>query len=105
MEDDLDTPAALGALFGALRQANVLADTGDDRAGGTLAQATLELLAILGIESSSGSELPEEVVALVRDHDAARAGMDFAAADRLRSEIELLGFVVEDTPGGSRVHR
>ncbi len=105
MEDDLDTPAALGALFGALRQANVLADAGDDRAGGALAQATLELLAILGIESSSGSELPEEVVALVRDRDAARAGMDFAAADRLRSEIELLGFVVEDTPGGSRVHR
>ncbi len=105
MEDDLDTPTALAALFGALRQANALADAGDARAGGALARATLELLAILGIQSSSGGELPEEIVALVRDRDAARAERDFAAADRLRSEIELLGFVVEDTPGGTRVHR
>ena len=32
-------------------------------------------------------------------------GRDYAAADRLRAEIERLGWVVEDTPAGTRVYR
>ncbi|MGA8296447.1 MAG: cysteine--tRNA ligase [Acidimicrobiales bacterium] len=105
MDDDLDTPAALGALFSALRQANALADGGDDRAAGTLAKVVLELLAVLGVTSSLEQDLPAEIAAMVRDRDAARAGRDFAAADELRQEIERRGFVVEDTPEGTRVYR
>ncbi|MGB9113088.1 MAG: cysteine--tRNA ligase [Acidimicrobiales bacterium] len=105
MDDDLDTPRALSALFSAVRQANALADAGEDRAGGALARAALLLFDLLGVESQTGGEIPEEVAALVRERDAARAGRDFDAADRLRSEIEQRGFVVEDTPAGTRVHR
>lgn len=106
MDDDLDTPRALAALFSALRQANALADAGDERAGGALARGTLRLFSVLGIEASrAADELPEAIAELVRERDAARSARDFAAADRLRAEIEGRGFVVEDTPGGTRVHR
>ena len=105
MDDDLDTPRALSALFSALRQANALADAGEARAGGALARRTLQLFDLLGVESQAEVEIPEEIVALVRDRDAARVGKDFDAADRLRWEIEQRGFVVEDTPAGTRVHR
>jgi cysteinyl-tRNA synthetase len=105
MDDDLDTPRALGSLFSALRQANALADAGDEGAGGALGREALRLLAVLGIESSATDALPDDVAALVRERDAARAGRDFAAADRLRAEIEQRGFVVEDTAAGTRVYR
>jgi len=44
-------------------------------------------------------------VELVTARDEARAGRDFAAADALRQRLEGLGWVVEDTPQGTRVHR
>ncbi len=106
MDDDLDTARALGGLFSAMRRANTLADAGDLRAGGALGRAVLDLFAALGVEGAVGRrELGDEVQELVRRRDAARAGRDFAAADRLRAEIERLGWVVEDTPGGTRVYR
>ena len=42
---------------------------------------------------------------LVRRRDEARASRDFAAADALRDELVALGWVVEDTPGGTKIHR
>jgi cysteinyl-tRNA synthetase len=105
MDDDLDTPTALGALFSALRQSNALADAGDERAAGSLARATLDLFALLGIASRLEEALPAGVEALVRQREAARTARDFEAADRLREAVERLGFVVEDTEAGTRVHR
>jgi len=106
MDDDLDTPAVLGGLFSAMRRANALGDEGDRRAGGALARAVLDLFAALGVAAGAGGhEIAGEVEELVRRRDAARAARDFTAADRLRGEIERLGWVVEDTPGGTRVYR
>lgn len=106
MDDDLDTARALAGLFSAVRRAHVLGDAGDLTAAGGLARATLDLFAVLGVGADSGQRLAgEDVRELVRRRDVARAARDFAAADRLRLEIESLGWVVEDTPGGTRVYR
>jgi cysteinyl-tRNA synthetase len=106
MDNDLDTPRALGDLFSAMRRANALGDAGDLRAGGALARAVLDLFAALGVVADGGrQEVDERVGDLVRRRDEARAARDFAAADRLRAEIEQSGWVVEDTPGGTRVYR
>jgi cysteinyl-tRNA synthetase len=106
MDNDLDTPRALGGLFSAMRRANAFWDAGDLRAGGTLARTVLDLFAALGVEAAGGrQEVDERVLDLVRRRDEARAARDFAAADRLRAEIEQSGWVVEDTSGGTRVYR
>ena len=106
MDNDLDTPRALGDLFSAMRRANALGDAGDLRAGGALARSVLDLFAALGVVADDGrQEVDERVGDLVRRRDEARAARDFAAADRLRAEIEQSGWVVEDTPGGTRVYR
>jgi cysteinyl-tRNA synthetase len=42
---------------------------------------------------------------MVTRRDAARAERDFAGADGLRDRLEQLGWVVEDTAQGTRVHR
>jgi cysteinyl-tRNA synthetase len=105
MDDDLDTPTAVAALFEAVREANGLADQGDLAGAGVLAQSVVELFGALGLVIRGASEVPNAIVERMRARDAARADRDFAGADAIRAELESLGYRVEDTPDGTRVHR
>lgn len=46
---------------------------------------------------------PADVAALVASRERARAALDFATADRLRDEIGVRGWRVDDTPAGPRL--
>ena len=105
MDDDLHTPAATDALFDGLRSANVLLDAGDTLGGVDVARAVLDCFEAVGLKAAGSGEIPEHVLALARSRDAARAGRDWAAADRLREQIADLGYRIEDTPAGTRVLR
>ena len=106
MDDDLDTPHAVAALFDAIRLAHSLADGGDVDSAGALAGRALSHFASLGLLASVGEEALDAATAqMVAARDAARAGRDFARADAIRHELERAGFVVEDTPLGTRIHR
>ena len=48
-------------------------------------------------------EIPENVKKLAAERETARADKNFAESDRLRAEIESLGFIVKDTPDGSEI--
>jgi cysteinyl-tRNA synthetase len=50
------------------------------------------------------AELDHDVATLVAERDAARAVRDWARADAIRDELTARGFVVEDSPEGTRVH-
>jgi cysteinyl-tRNA synthetase len=105
MDDDLDTPGAVALLFKAVRSVNAEASTAPGAALET-GRVVRELLGVLGLELAGGeAELPAEVTELTRDRDAARAARDWAAADRIRDRLTTLGWVVEDTPAGTRVRR
>jgi cysteinyl-tRNA synthetase len=60
---------------------------------------------VLGLDVATwepvNTEIPDAVVALVRQRDEARAAKDYALADHLRAEVDALGFVVEDSRDGS----
>ena len=109
MDDDLDSPRATAGLFEALRRAHALADQGDGGGAEALAGAVRSLFSVLGIDSGETAAVDEREAAaaeaLVGRRDAARGARDFAAADALRAELEALGYAVEDTPGGTRIHR
>jgi cysteinyl-tRNA synthetase len=51
------------------------------------------------------SDIPEEVLELARQREAARSAKDFARADELRDRITKAGFDVMDTPAGTQVIR
>ncbi len=53
----------------------------------------------------SGAEAPEDVKTLMRQREDARSASDWAAADRLRAEIEAQGWQVMDTPVGPQLSR
>ena len=50
------------------------------------------------------AEWPVQAVELADRREAARAAKDFQLADVLRSEIEDLGFRMEDTPKSMRLY-
>jgi len=106
MDDDLDTPRAVAELSGLVRAANTALDGGDHQGAGPLAAAAHDLAGAFGLELGGGGDsVPAEVTALLTARESARANRDFAGADALRDRIEALGWVVEDTPRGARVHR
>ena len=47
--------------------------------------------------------LSDEVLALVRERDAARAARDWKRSDQLRDELKALGFEVRDTAKGTEL--
>ena len=56
-------------------------------------------------EPGDSSDLPEAVIALMTERDAVRKARDYAASDRLRAEIESLGYTVGDSKDGTVVQK
>ena len=105
MDDDLGTPGAMGVLFELVAEANGAFDAGDSRAGAAYAATALQIARVVGMEPRLDDELDEQTRRLVAERDAARAARDFAPADAMREELVARGWVVKDTPEGTRVHR
>ena len=65
-----------------------------------------ELVGVLKIapeNDSYGIKVPAKVLSLFKKRNEARRLKQFELADKLRSEIEKLGFCVEETRKGSRL--
>ena len=105
MDDDMDTPAVVAQLFGLATAANTALDGGDPATAATAWATIGEITRAVGIQiAEAGGEVPEAVETLARLRDEARAAKDWARADELRDELRALGYEVEDTPEGTRVH-
>lgn len=109
LANDLNISGALGELFTALRKVNAAMDDGS--VGPKQAKAWIEALQavdkVLGIQlgsiSGASTTLLPEIQNLVSQRDKARASKDWSGSDRLRDELTKRGFLVEDTPAGTRV--
>ncbi len=111
LNDDLNTPRAIAALFDAAREVRKGIDEGAGPGYAAGAAALFEELleGVLGVPLASAAESGEArraldgvVALLLEERQRARARRDFAAADRLRDRLAELGIVVEDGPDGSR---
>jgi len=106
MNDDLNTPLAVAALFEALSSANAVADEGQMASARRLAQSINVLFGAMGLALLAGSdEVDATSEALVHERDAARETKNWAEADRLREELVRLGWVVEDGAAGTVIRR
>ena len=106
MDDDLDTPRAMAEMLTLVKAANTALDAGDTAAAASRAAAVRDMADAVGLVLCTGNDaVPASVADLVRHRDAALAGRDFATADAVRDRLLSLGWTVEDTPRGTRVHR
>ncbi len=105
MDDDLDTPRAMAVVFDTVTRANAALDDGA-AAAAPLVAAVREMCAAVGLEvQATAATVPADVQAKVDALDAARAAREFAAADALRAELQVDGWVVESTKHGTTVRR
>jgi cysteinyl-tRNA synthetase len=107
MDDDFGTPAAVAAVFDAVRGANAALDAGEVDVAAAKLGAVDELLGVLGFAAADAEAAADdgEIDELVRERDAARADRDFATADRIRDELAARGITIEDSAVGTTWHR
>jgi cysteinyl-tRNA synthetase len=100
LAEDFNTPAALAAVFEWIREAN----RAEPRTvGGDDLVEMLDVLALGNLLSDEAPEAPPRVHELVEAREAARAARDWGEADRLRDEVQALGWEVRDGAGGPEV--
>jgi cysteinyl-tRNA synthetase len=107
LDDDLNVSAALAALFDLVREVNRrIAERSLSTADAARVLALLrDLDRVLAILPDEAADLPAGAEELLAAREAARAGRDWAASDRLRDELAALGVAVEDTRDGQRWKR
>jgi cysteinyl-tRNA synthetase len=111
LEDDLNTPKALSAIFNLTRQLNKAEDESERIERAAVIRASSDLLGVAqgDVEawfSGSGGELSsEEIEALIDKRTKARAEKDFATADAVRDELAAAGVAIEDGASGTRWRR
>jgi cysteinyl-tRNA synthetase len=107
MDDDLNISLGLAAIFEFVRDVNrLLADGRLSRDNAPSVMATMRQFdRVLGLLDDADTAPDADVERLVQAREQARKWRDFATADRLRAEITALGYVIEDTPRGSRLKR
>lgn len=98
IDDDLNTPEALAVLWELLKS---------DFPPSAKAESLLKFDQVLGLNIkkslSKKIKAPKEVLELVKKREAARKNKDWKLADKLRAEIEKIGFEVEDTLKGTKL--
>jgi cysteinyl-tRNA synthetase len=122
MEDDLNTAAALGHIFGMVRLAGrIMEDKGlrKSQGGKELLERIqagfgryAEIIGVFGLKPAvfltalrdkkaarKGIEAAR-VLALMESRQQARRDKDFAESDRIREELAAMGVEVKDTPAG-----
>ncbi len=103
MDDDLNTPRALAALFDLVREINRGRERGENIAE---AQDTLgELAGVLGLTleepQADGAEAAPFIQTLVDVRAELRAARQFQLADNIRDRLTELGVSLEDNPEGT----
>jgi cysteinyl-tRNA synthetase len=112
MDDDLNTPQALAALFDLNRAVNGLLNSGQFLTGGTLAavDAAYRFLGgeILGVipdelqQEAQESGLDGTLMEILIDLRAtARKNKDWATADTIRDRLTAAGVTLKDRPEGT----
>jgi cysteinyl-tRNA synthetase len=113
LNDDLNTPKALAALFELARETNRETESARRLEIATSLRAGASLLGLLQADpeswfvdaEDSGALQAGEIDALVSERQRLRAERDFAEADRIRDRLEKAGVVIEDSADGPRWRR
>jgi len=109
LDDDLNTPEALGAVFQLIRTCNISLDKEQvrehDRAAilALLAEVDTRLAIVPVAEEALSND--DEIESLIAQRNEARRNRNFAESDRIRVELLDRGIVIEDTREGTKWRR
>lgn len=104
INDDLNTPKAVSILFELLKS---------EMSGADKKATALYFDQVLGLEIKEAVELmkqdlnniPLEIRKMLSDREEARKYKKFDEADKLRTQIEKAGYIIEDSENGAKLSR
>ena len=96
LNDDLNTPQALGAVWAMIKDQKMPQLS--------KVKTALEFDEILGLGLKSGPQIPPEIKEMALKREEFRKGGEWLKADLLRSKIKEKGWIVEDTQTSPAVH-
>lgn len=100
LNDDLNTPQGLALLWEVVKSKITTSEK---------AATLLEMDKVLGLKLdefiAKPTEIPKDIQKLIEERERSRIEKDFSKSDKLRSKIKRLGFKIEDTPFGPKLHR
>ncbi len=99
VNDDLNTPQALAALWELLKDES-LSSTARIKAA-----ERFDRVLSLGIGMFGKENIPQEIVKLAEQREEARKGKRWEASDRLRERIRRAGYIIEDTKDGYTIRK
>lgn len=99
LNDNLNTPAALGGIFTGMREAAALEGVEAARALAGL-NRVLRALGLTLPEEEKAADVPAEIRAIADERWQARASKEWAKSDELRNKLSSLGWTVKDGKEG-----
>lgn len=102
LDDDFNSPKALAVLFDFVNEINKALKSVSPQDAEKACLFIINTLKVFSIEELL-PKVPPQVVALSQRRELFRRSKQFVQADDLRKQIELLGYVVEDTEKGPLV--
>ena len=104
INDDLNMPNALGAIFKLIKEVNKAID--EEKVSETnlkeVYDQLMEFDKVLGILDVPKETLPKEIKDLILLREKYRKIGEYQTADKIRKEITEKGYLIEDTPEGPR---
>ena len=110
LESDLNTAAALAALFDLVKSGNAAIDASKmSTADAALVRSAIDdfdrVLGVVSLRRAEDAKPPmpvEEIERMIEERKAAKQRRDFAEADRIRTTLADRGVLLEDGPSGTR---
>jgi cysteinyl-tRNA synthetase len=105
MDNDLNTPEALAAVFDLVKDVNKLSEKGKvGKKDAAMVKKIMlgfdEVLGILKTGKRGTADLSEEIEKLIKEREEARLKHDFKKSDKIRAKLKGMGVILEDTPSG-----
>ncbi len=103
LDDDMNIPAALAAVFKVVKKVNQLIKNQriDLEGARKILDAFQSLDGVLNVIDFVGQQNDPAIAALVRERDKARADHNWVVADRLREQLRSMGVSVQDQKFGN----
>jgi len=108
MDDDLNTPKALSAIFNLIKEVNKI-----EEVDSKMAEQILNLInkfdSVFGLKlleiKKEEIRIPEKVIKLLRERERLRKLKQWKLADEIRRKIKEIGYLVEDTKKEPRLKK
>lgn len=106
LEDDFDTPVALARFFDTIKLINKYLEQDIDIAKLASFSNIIRIFDdVFGIVPKTALEVPTALKDLIAERERFRVEKDYAAADQIRSQIESLGYQIDDTVYGPLIKK